>query len=135
MLLIFPIRVAFHRGDEEERSQMRWRGSTWWPPRSEHREVYDFNLELDVSTHLDSLPPSPSPLRSSACTQPPSPPSPPPLIPPLRSHITNHLFIFPPLHPPTTPTFFLSPTPPAYLFFHQIELAESKGIPTIPSQS
>lgn len=26
-------------------------------------------------------------------------------------------------------------TPPAYLFFHQIELAESKGIPNVPSQT
>lgn len=93
-------------------------GWTWWPPTS---EVYNLNLELDVSAHVDSLHTF--------------------LSPALPFVLTNLNFFpsqptFPsPSSPHGTPTLFLSPTPPVYLFFHQIELAESKGIPTIPSQS
>lgn len=119
MLLIFTIRVAFHSRDEESA------GWAWWPPRSEHREVYDFNLELDVSTLPCALPfVLTNPTTSTAAHSH------------SELHVTLHLFIFSPLStPPATPTLFLSPTPLVYLFFHQIELVESKGIPTIPSQS
>lgn len=115
-------------------------GWPWWPPRSEHGKVYDFNLELDVSTHLDSLPPFPffvSPLLSSVCPHQPRRPTTrsfPFLRAPCNASISS-FFHFPLSASPATPTLFLSPTPPVYLFFHQIELVKSKGIPTIPSQS
>lgn len=54
---------------------------------------------------------------------------------PLWAQRNPPFLYFYPLPPSNTPTLFSSPTTPVYLFFHQIELAESKGIPAIPSQS
>lgn len=98
---------------------------TWWPPRSEQQEVFTTStwnwMSLLIST--------PYALFFSPAL---------PFVLIAVAHSLSELnatlrFFIPP--PPSTPTLFLSPTPPVYLFFHQIELAESKGIPTIPSQS
>lgn len=127
MLLIFTIKVAFLRSDEENLDEPV--GWTWWPPRSEHRKVYDFNRELDVisTPYLPLFLPSAFPFALTNLPTNAHSLS--------ELHETLHLFILPLSTTPTTPTPSLSPTPPVYLFFHQIELAESKGIPTIPSQS
>lgn len=94
-------------------------------------KVYDLNLELDVSAHLHSLAAFLSPTLPFVLT-PPTPHHHHGAIPQCNPPSLQFYPLYP---PPSTPTLFSSPTPPVYLFFHQIELAESKGIPAIPSQS